>query len=215
MKIVIFIGPPGCGKGTQANILNDKLGLEQLSTGDILRATVKSGSELGQKVKQIMEEGKLVSDDIIVSMIKERLSQDLTASGYILDGFPRTIAQAEALDEMLEEMQLQISSVVDFKIDDAVLVERIVGRYSCSNCGEGYHKKFKTPVKEGVCDKCGSTEFTVRSDDNAETVKSRLEAFHEMTSPLYDFYDKKKILKQIDALGQIDKVTDAVLKSVE
>ena len=215
--ILILLGPPGAGKGTQAQRLENKHGLVQLSTGDMLRAAVAAGTEIGKKAKTVMERGELVSDDIMTGIISDRLDEPDCKNGVILDGFPRTEAQAEALDEMLAEKGLKLDAVIEMKTDDDILVERITGRYTCANCGAGYHDKFLKPEVEGVCDKCGGTEFTRRSDDNAETVISRLEAYHEQTAPLLPYYRKKRILKQVDGMAGIDEVTaeiEAALQSI-
>ena len=214
---LMLLGPPGAGKGTQAKRLEDSRGLIQLSTGDMLRAAVASGSEIGQQAKAIMERGDLVSDEIMIAMIRDRIQQPDCANGFILDGFPRTTAQAEALDEMLNDMNVKLDHVIEMKVDDAVLVERISGRYSCAKCGAGYHDSFQKPQTEGVCDSCGSTEFTRRKDDNAETVASRLEAYHAQTAPLLPYYDGKGALKLVDGMAEIDEVTrqiEAVLEAV-
>lgn len=213
---LMLLGPPGAGKGTQAKRLEDGRGLVQLSTGDMLRAAVASGSEIGQQAKAIMERGELVSDEIMIAMIRDRIQQPDCANGFILDGFPRTTAQAEALDEMLGLMNVKLDHVIEMKVDDAVLVERISGRYSCAQCGAGYHDSFQKPETEGVCDSCGATEFTRRKDDNAETVASRLEAYHAQTAPLLPYYDGQGALKTVDGMADIDEVTrqiEAVLEA--
>ena len=171
---LILLGPPGAGKGTQAKRLEDACNLVQLSTGDMLRAAVESESEIGQQAKSIMERGELVSDEIMIAMIRDRIQETDCLNGFILDGFPRTTAQAEALDDMLADMNANLNHVIEMKVEDAILVDRISGRFSCSNCGAGYHDTFQKPVVENVCDNCGSTEFSRRKDDNAETVALRL-----------------------------------------
>ncbi|WP_395021884.1 adenylate kinase [Dongia sp.] len=214
---LILLGPPGAGKGTQAKKLTDERGLVQLSTGDMLRAEVASGSALGVEAKKIMDAGQLVSDAIVIGMIDGRTDKPDTAKGVIFDGFPRTVAQAEALDAMLAKKGKKIDAVIELKVDDAALIERISGRFTCAKCGTGYHDKFARPKKDGICDKCGSTEFTRRADDNAETVKARLVAYRQQTAPILPYYQAKGLLHSVDGMaampevaGQIDRALDGV-----
>ncbi len=207
---IVLLGPPGAGKGTQAKRLETQYGLVQLSTGDMLRAAVAAGSDLGRKAKAIMEAGQLVPDDLVIALISERIDQPDAKKGFILDGFPRTTAQAEALDTMLTDKSLKLDYVIEMKVDDAALVERIAGRYTCAKCGQGYHDKFQKPAKDGICDKCGSTDFTRRKDDNAETVKTRLDAYHAQTAPILPYYRKTGRLQSIDGMADIDDVTKAL-----
>ncbi len=204
---LILLGPPGAGKGTQAQRLEQKHGLIQLSTGDMLRAAVAAGSEIGREAKAIMDRGELVSDAVVVSIISDRIGQDDARSGFILDGFPRTVAQAEALDHMLNERGLKLNAVIEMKVVDDILVERITGRYSCGKCGFGYHDRFLLPKVAGVCDKCGGTEFKRRADDKAETVSSRLAAYHAQTAPLLPYYQARGVLRAVDGMADIDVVS--------
>ena len=207
MKLILM-GPPGAGKGTQAQRLEKACNIIQLSTGDMLRAAVASGSDVGKQAKEIMEAGGLVSDDLIIAMISSRIDQDDCQNGFILDGFPRTTPQAEALDVMLTDKGIQIDHVIEIEVDDDAMVARITGRYTCAGCGAGYHDEFQKPGTEGVCDQCGGTEFTRRADDNAETVRSRLEAYHEQTAPILSFYKEKGVVKGVDGMAAIDDVTN-------
>ncbi len=197
--VLILLGPPGAGKGTQARMLEEKFGLVQLSTGDLLRGAVAAGTEAGKAAKAVMEAGQLVSDEIVIAVLKDRLADDDTANGVILDGFPRTTAQAAALDELLAQSGQKINAAISLEVEDEAMVERISGRYTCAKCGEGYHDSFKKPDVEGTCDKCGGTEFQRRADDNAETVRSRLEAYHAQTAPLIDFYRGRGSLQEVPA----------------
>ncbi len=202
-----LLGPPGAGKGTQAKRLEERYGLVQLSTGDMLRALVASGSELGLEAKRIMDAGQLMSDDLMVEMISARIGEPDCAKGFILDGFPRTTPQAEALDKMLEEKGLQLDAVIEIAVDDEALVERITGRYSCARCGAGYHDEFQRPKVDGVCDSCGGSDFKRRADDNEETVRSRLKAYHAQTAPILPHYRDKGVLSSVDGMADIDEVT--------
>ena len=204
---LILIGPPGAGKGTQARMLGEARSLVQLSTGDMLRAAVAAGTEVGKLAKEAMEAGELVSDDIVIGIISERIDEPDCSTGFILDGFPRTVAQAEALDELLKQKNKTLDAVIEIKVDDERLVERITGRFTCAKCGEGYHDTFRRPEKDGVCDKCEATEFSRRKDDNEETVRSRLKAYHTQTVPLIGYYGSKGRLKSVDGMLDIDSVS--------
>ena len=197
-KRLIMMGPPGGGKGTQAKRVQERYHIVQLSTGDMLRAAIAAGSPIGKQAKAVMDAGKLVSDELMVAMIDERIDQPDCSNGFILDGFPRTVPQAEALEALLAKKGLKLDAAIEVRVPDEKLLERLTGRFTCSNCGEGYHDKFKLPLKAGVCDKCGGTAFSRRSDDKAETVKTRLKAYHEQTAPLLPFYERKGVLKVVD-----------------
>ena len=207
---LILLGPPGAGKGTQAKRLYDRHKLVQLSTGEMLRAEVASGSALGQQAKKVMEAGQLMPDAIIVDMISKRIEAADCRNGFVLDGFPRTEGQAIALDKMLSEKGGRIDAVIELAVDEGALVERISGRFACAKCGAGYHDKFQRPKKDGVCDVCGSTEFVRRKDDNAETVKARLVAYREQTAPILPYYRAKGLLHQVDGMADLDDVTTAI-----
>ncbi len=212
---LILLGPPGGGKGTQAKRLQDKYGLVQLSTGDMLRAAVAAGSEMGKKAKAVMDAGQLVSDEIVIGIIDERLNQADARKGFILDGFPRTVPQAEALDRLLAEKGMKIDAAIEVRVPDELIVDRITGRYTCSKCGAGYHDRHQKPKTEGVCDVCGGTEFTRRADDNAETVQKRLDAYHAQTAPILPFYEAKAVLHVVDGTLPIEVVTVELEKILE
>lgn len=210
---LILLGPPGAGKGTQAQILVDVLKIPQLSTGDMLRAAVKAGTPVGKKAEAVMKSGGLVSDDIVIDIISDRIAEKDCANGFILDGFPRTLAQADALDALLSSKKKKLDVVIEMKVgDDGELVRRVSGRYTCAMCGAGYHDESLKPKKAGVCDKCGSTEFKRRADDNAETMKTRLFAYYKETSPLVGYYYAKRALKSVDGMAPIADVSAAIKK---
>jgi adenylate kinase len=207
---IILLGPPGAGKGTQASRLVADRGMVQLSTGDMLRAAVKAGTPTGQQAKAVMESGGLVSDDIVSALIGEKLDELAADTGVIFDGYPRTAAQAEALDGLLTSRGRALDYVIELEVDEAALIERIVGRYTCAKCGEGYHDRFKRPKVEGVCDVCGSTEFKRRPDDNAETVHTRMEEYRAKTAPILPIYEARGLVRPIDGMADIDHVSRAI-----
>jgi len=206
---IILLGPPGAGKGTQAQRLMATRGMQQLSTGDMLRAAVKAGTPVGQQAKAVMEAGELVSDAIVSALIGERLDQGV-GGGAIFDGYPRTAAQAVALDELLEARGLTLDHVIELEVDEAALIERVEGRYTCANCGEGYHDRFKRPTVEGVCDVCGSTVFKRRPDDNAETVQTRMAEYRAKTAPIIPIYEARGLVRRVDGMADIAVVTASI-----
>ena len=212
---LILLGPPGAGKGTQAQHMVNAYNITQLSTGDLLRSAVAAGTDIGKRAKMAMDAGDLVSDDILVCMISDRVNEDDCKNGFILDGFPRTVAQAEALEQILGKMNLNLDAVIEIRVDDAQLIGRITGRYTCANCGTGYHDINLKPKVDGICNNCGRNEFTRRSDDNAEAVATRLQAYHEQTAPLVPFYRGKGCLKTVDGMADIDDVTQAMKALLE
>ena len=204
---LILLGPPGAGKGTQAKRLEQAHGLVQLATGDMLRAAVASGNALGQRVKGIMEAGHLVPDAVLIEMIESRIGQPDCASGFILDGFPRTVPQAEALDAMLKARGQKLDHVVLMEVDEAALVDRLGGRFSCGACGASYHERYNRPKVEGVCDICGSTNLIYRADDRPESVATRFAAYRNQTAPILPYYKDSGVLTSIDGMADIDEVT--------
>jgi adenylate kinase len=206
MNVILF-GPPGAGKGTQAKLLINTLGIIQISSGEILRWEVSSGSRLGQQVGVIMETGQLVTDEVLIDMISSRIDRPDCINGFILDGFPRTTTQAGALDVMLEKRDLKIDHVIELIVDDESMIKRITGRYTCTKCNAGYHDEFQTPTNDGVCDKCGENEFFRRADDSETTVRSRLHVYHKQTAPIIAYYRECGVLKTVDGMVEIDEVT--------
>jgi adenylate kinase len=211
MNLILF-GPPGAGKGTQAEFLQKKCNLAKLSTGDMLRAEAKSDGLRAETLRAIMESGQLVPDGMIIDMIRDRIKEPDCQNGFILDGFPRTVVQAAALDKMLVEEKKNLDRVIELKVNDADMIARISGRYSCAKCGAGYHDSFKQPKTAGKCDQCGGSEFTRREDDKAETVAKRLEAYHKQTAPLLPYYRQKGILATVDGMADIGEVTQQIEK---
>ncbi|MEZ5733268.1 MAG: adenylate kinase [Paracoccaceae bacterium] len=213
--VLILLGPPGSGKGTQARMLEEQFGLVQLSTGDLLRGAVAAGTPAGLAAKAVMEAGGLVSDEIVLAVLKDRMQAPDVAAGVILDGFPRTDGQAAALDQMLAEAGQNVSAAISLEVDDEAMIGRVAGRFTCGGCGEGYHDEFKRTAKPGVCDKCGGTTFKRRADDNAETARERLRAYHAQTAPLIAHYDKLGVLETVDAMGSIATIASALASIVK
>ena len=206
---IILLGPPGAGKGTQAKRLIDKYGIPQISTGDMLRAALKAGTPLGLEAKKYMDTGALVPDSVVIGLVKERIQQDDCAKGYMLDGFPRNVSQAETLDSMLGELNQKIDHVVCIEVPNEELVKRLTGRRTCRGCGAGFHVMFDPPQKEGVCDKCGG-ELYQRDDDNEATVKSRLKVYEDQTEPLIAYYDKQSKLRRINGVGDMSAILERI-----
>lgn len=212
---IILIGPPGAGKGTQAATLVENRNMIQLSTGDMLRAARTSGTELGKKVAGVMDRGELVTDEIVIGLIEEQLTSSNTADGFIFDGFPRTLAQADALSDLLSKIGQKLDTVIQMTVDDEALVRRITGRFTCGVCGQGYHEEFKAPIIKGKCDSCGEVgAFKKRADDNQEALKTRLMAYYKDTSPLIGYYYAKQQLQQVNGLNSIEEVGEDISEAI-
>ncbi|WP_372802722.1 adenylate kinase [Paracoccus seriniphilus] len=209
---IILLGPPGAGKGTQARKLVEERGMVQLSTGDMLREARSSGTEMGKRVAEVMDRGQLVTDEIVIGLIREKLAEG--GKGFIFDGFPRTLAQADALGALLDETGMTLDRVIEMQVDDEALVRRITGRFTCGNCGEVYHDETKPTAKEGVCDVCGSTDLKRRADDNEESLKTRLLEYYKKTSPLIGYYYAKGKLASIDGLAAMEDVAAQIDKAL-
>ena len=208
---IILLGPPGAGKGTQAKILVEGRDMVQLSTGDMLRAARTSGTEMGKMVAGVMDRGELVTDEIVIGLIEEQLTTQTGGAGFIFDGFPRTLAQADALDKLLEKVGQTLDAVIEMRVDDKALVSRITGRFTCGNCGEGYHDTAKKPAVENTCDVCGAVDsFKRRADDNEDALTTRLMAYYKDTSPLIGYYYAKGKLQSVDGLAAIEEVTESI-----
>jgi adenylate kinase len=211
---IILLGPPGAGKGTQAKRIEERDRLCQLATGDMLRNAIAAGTDIGRKAKPIMDSGQLVPDDVLIDMIAERIDAPDCRNGFILDGFPRTVRQAEALDAMLAEHKRRLDHVIEMKVDEAALVDRITGRFTCTRCGASYHDRYKQPKIAGICDVCGNNTFSRRADDTAETITARLAAYRGQTAPILPYYRQKGILRQVDGMADIEDVTGEIEKVI-
>ena len=212
---LVLLGPPGAGKGTQAKLLEDSRSLVKLSTGDMLRAAVAAGTDLGRRAGDIMERGELVPDELVIKLIAERMDKYGDVHGFILDGFPRTIGQAEALDRLFKDRGKKLDRVIVMEVDDEALVERITGRFACAVCGEGYHDLYKLPKVKGVCDHCGGTRFVRRRDDNEEVVRSRLKAYHAQTEPLVHYYTRQGKVRAVDGMADIARVQEEIDQALD
>ena len=212
---IILLGPPGAGKGTQAKTLVEGRKMMQLSTGDMLRAARTSGTEMGNKVAAVMDAGQLVTDEIVIGLIEEQLTTAEAEGGFIFDGFPRTLAQADALGDLLEKVGQKLDTVIEMKVDDDALVARITGRFTCGDCGEGYHDAAKPPAREGVCDNCGGSNFKRRADDNEDSLKTRLMAYYKETSPLIGYYHAKGKLQSVDGMASMEEVGGAIAGAMD
>lgn len=211
---LVLLGPPGAGKGTQASAIISKYSIPHISTGDIFRANIKNGTKLGKQVEAYMNKGLLVPDELVVSIVKDRLTEEDCKDGFLLDGFPRTVNQAEALDEELKKMNLKLDKVVNIQVGKEILIERAIGRRICKNCGATYHIKFNPPKEENICDKCGG-KLHQRDDDKVETVEKRIEVYHEQTKPLIEYYDKKGLLLNVDGTKPVEEVFNEIIASLE
>lgn len=212
---LVLLGPPGAGKGTQAKRITDRYRVPHLSTGDMLREAVAADTAVGRQAKAIMDAGRLVPDDVMNRLVAERIAQPDCARGFVLDGYPRTVAQAEALDRLLAERGPGLDVVLEIAVEDEALIERISGRFACANCGAGYHDRFKQPRTPGVCDACGSHDLVRREDDKTETVRARLDAYHAQTAPLLPYYRDKGLLATVDGMAEIDEVTVEILGKID
>lgn len=212
---IILLGPPGAGKGTQARLLTEGRGMVQLSTGDMLREAQASGSEMGRKVKAVMARGDLVTDEIVIGLIAEQLDAGAADKGAIFDGFPRTLGQADALGDLLADKGLKLDAVVEMKVDDDQLIDRVTGRFTCGDCGEVYHDRTHPTAKPGTCDKCGGTNLKRRADDNEESMRTRLFNYYRDTSPLIGYYHAKGKLRSVDGLGEIDEVASRIAAALK